>query len=164
MLRYNLSWRRYCNDLFLGGDKKAANEIAGMRPCLDQEGRGGEVLDWREEGRPSTGQEAREVQEVVDRGLRDEEGRSSDTHEECNNKTRIWHEIAWLGIDDSSPKRGRSAQKSAKIDQGGSRFPTTQDQPWEDQHQRAFMTSFTAFAASILLSDAGISVPMSLIA
>ena len=53
-----------------------------MHPCLDQEGRGGEVLDWREEGRPSTGQEAREVQEAVDTGLRDEEGRSSDTHEE----------------------------------------------------------------------------------
>ena len=121
------------------------------------------MLDWREEGRLSIEQEAREVQEVVDRGLRDEEGRSSDTHEECNNKTRIWHEIAWLGID-SSPRRGRSAQKSAKIDQGSSRFPATQDQLWEDQHQRAFMTSFTAFAANILLSDAGISAPMSLIA
>ena len=145
------------------GEKKAANETVGMRPCLDQEGREGEVLDWREEGRPSTGQEAREVQEVVDRGLRDEKGRSSDTHEWCNNRTKIWHEITWLGID-SSPRRGRSAQKSAKIGQGGSRFPTTQDHPWEDQHQRAFMTSFTAFAANTLLSDAGISAPMSLIA
>ena len=53
-----------------------------MRPCLDQEEPGGEVLDWREEGRPSTGHEAREVQEAVDTGLRDEEGGSSDTHEE----------------------------------------------------------------------------------
>ena len=53
-----------------------------MHPCLDQEERGGEVLDWREEGRLSIEQEAREVQEVADRGLRDGEGRSSDTHEE----------------------------------------------------------------------------------
>ena len=106
------------------GEKKAANETIGMRPCLDQEGREVEVLDWREEGRPSTGQEAREVQEVVDRGLRDEKGRSSDTHEGCNNRTKIWHETTWLGID-FSPRRGRSAQKSAKIGQGGSRFPTT---------------------------------------
>lgn len=74
--------RRHCNNLFLGDDKKAANENAGMHPCLDQEGQGAEVLDWREEGRPSTGQEAREVQEAVDTGLRDEEGRSSDTHED----------------------------------------------------------------------------------
>ena len=66
----------------MGGGKKAAHENAGMRPCLDQEEQGGEVLDWREEGRPSTGQEVREVQEAVDTGLRDEEGRSSDTHEE----------------------------------------------------------------------------------
>ena len=53
-----------------------------MHPCLDQEGPGGEVLDWLEEGRRSTGQEAREVQEVVDSGIRDEEGRLCDTHEE----------------------------------------------------------------------------------
>ena len=56
----------------MGGENKVANENVGMRLCSDQEGRGGEVLDWREEGRPSTGQEAREVQEVVNRGLRDE--------------------------------------------------------------------------------------------
>ena len=85
MLRYSL-WRRYCNDPFLGVKNKVANEKVGMRLCLDQEGRGGEVLDWREEGRPSTGQEGREVQEVVDRGLRDEEGRRSDTHKESNKK------------------------------------------------------------------------------
>ena len=130
MLRYNLFWQRYRKDLFLGGETKVANGTAGMRPCSDQEGRGGEGLVWREEGRPSTGQEAREVQEVVDRGLRDEEGRSSDRHEECNNKTRIWHDIAWLGTN-SFPKRGRSAQKSAKIDQGGFRFPTIQEQTWK---------------------------------
>ena len=41
-------------------------------------------------------------------------GRRSDTHKECNNKTRIRHELACLGID-SSPSRERSAQKSAKI-------------------------------------------------
>ena len=121
------------------------------------------MLDWREEGRPSTGQEAREVQEVVDRGLLDEKGRSADMHEDYSNRTRIRHEIAWLSID-SSPKRGRSARKGAKFDQGGSRFPTTQDQPWKDQRQRAFMAFFTAFAANIFLSDAGISAPMSLIA
>ena len=39
-----------------------------MHPCSDREGREEEVLDWREEGRLSTGQEARGVQEVVEMG------------------------------------------------------------------------------------------------
>lgn len=57
-----------------------------MRPCSDREGREGEVLDWLEEGRLSTGQEARGVQEGVERGLRDEQGRSSDIHGEWPKK------------------------------------------------------------------------------
>ena len=85
-------------------------------------------------------------------------GRRSDTHKECNNKTSIWHELACLGID-SSPSRERSAQAPRLV--SISKNPRS---IWEDQHQRAFMTSFTAFAANILLSDAGISTPMSLIA
>lgn len=38
------------------------------------------MLDWRGEGRLLIGQEARGVQEVVDEGLSDEEGRSCDAH------------------------------------------------------------------------------------
>lgn len=40
------------------------------------------MLDWQEEGRPSIGQEARGVQEVVERGLRNEEKSSSKTYRE----------------------------------------------------------------------------------
>ena len=47
-----------------------------MRPCSDQGGREGEVLAWREEGQPLTEQEARGVQEVVERVLRDREKES----------------------------------------------------------------------------------------
>lgn len=54
--------------------------MAGMRPCSDRGEQEGEALDWRGEGRLSTGQEARGVQEVVDEGLSDEEGRSRDAH------------------------------------------------------------------------------------
>lgn len=60
--------------------ERDAYEIAGTPPCSDREGREGEVLDWREEGRLSIGQGARGVQEVVERGLRDEDGRSSNTN------------------------------------------------------------------------------------
>ena len=56
---------------------RKAHDISGMRLCSDREGREGEVLDWREEGRLSIGQEVRGVQEGVESGLRDEEGRSS---------------------------------------------------------------------------------------
>ena len=47
------------------------NEISGMRPCSDRGGREGEVLDWREEGRLSIGQEVRGVQEEVEREVRE---------------------------------------------------------------------------------------------
>ena len=40
------------------------------------------MLDWQEAGRPSIGQEARGVQEVVERGLRNEEESSSKTYRE----------------------------------------------------------------------------------
>ena len=43
--------------------------MAEMRLCLDREERGEEVLDWREEGPLSIGQEARGVREGVERGL-----------------------------------------------------------------------------------------------
>lgn len=69
--------------------KREANEIAGTPPCSDREGREGEVLDWREEGRLSIGQGVRGVQEVVERGLRDEEGRSSTANGESPRK--IWN-------------------------------------------------------------------------
>lgn len=92
--------------------RREANDIAGMRPCSDREGREGEVLGWREEGRLSIGQEARGVQEVAERGLRDEEGRSSDTHGEWHKTFAIRHEIAGLGIDSSSRRgRGRSEKR-----------------------------------------------------
>lgn len=55
---------------------EADRNFSGMRPCSDRGGREGEVLDWREEGQPLTGQEARGVQEVVERALR----QSSDTY------------------------------------------------------------------------------------
>ena len=51
--------------------------MAGMHPCSDRGGRGGEVLDWQEAGRPSIGQEAKGVQEVVERRLRNEKKSSS---------------------------------------------------------------------------------------
>ena len=49
--------------------RRETKEMAGMHPCLDREGREGEVLDWREEGPLSIGQEAREVQEGVEGDL-----------------------------------------------------------------------------------------------
>ncbi len=72
---------------------KEANKVAGMRPCSDREGRGVEVLDWQEEGRLSIGQEASGVQEVVERALRDEKGRSSDAYREWDNRFRICHKL-----------------------------------------------------------------------
>ena len=60
--------RRYCDDFCSLVAKREANEIAGMHPCSDHEGREGEVLDWREEEQLLIGQEAREVQEAVERG------------------------------------------------------------------------------------------------
>ena len=51
--------------------RSGINAILGMRPCSDRGGREGEVLDWREEGRLSIGQEVKGVQEVVELGLRE---------------------------------------------------------------------------------------------
>ena len=47
---------------------EADRRFLGMRPCSDRGGREEEVLDWREEGRLSIGQEARGVQEGVEMG------------------------------------------------------------------------------------------------
>ena len=47
------------------------------------------MLDWREEGRLSIGQGVRGVQEVVERDMRDEEGRSSTADGESPRK--VWN-------------------------------------------------------------------------
>lgn len=70
------------------------------------------MLDWQEEERPSIGQEAKGVQEVVERGLRDEEGSSPNTHREWHPKFGICHIIAGLGIDSYSRRGcGRSKKR-----------------------------------------------------
>ena len=51
--------------------RSGINAMLGMRPCSDRGEREGEVLDWREEGRLSIGQEVKGVQEVVELGVRE---------------------------------------------------------------------------------------------
>lgn len=80
MLRYGLFGGALTMTSVRQVSNTEADCIAGMRPCSDQGGQEGEALDWREEGRLSIGQEARGVQEVVDEGLSDEEGRLCDAH------------------------------------------------------------------------------------
>ena len=77
MLRYGLFRGSIAKTSVRRVRGRKAHDISGMRLCSDREEREGEVLDWREEGRLSIGQEVRGVQEGVERGLRDEEGRSS---------------------------------------------------------------------------------------
>ena len=90
------------------------------------------MLDWREEGQLSIGQEARGVQGAVDRGLRDEQGGSSDNCENWDNKFGSRHDVARLRIT-SYNRRGRRAQNSANMDEGDIRYPRTKDQYWKDQ-------------------------------
>ena len=106
--------RRYCVDFCSLVAKREANEITEMRPCSDQEGREGEVLDWREEGRLSIGQEAREVREAVERGREMRKGcRPIPIDDRIRSLGSVIRLQSWASTP--LPRGGVDAQKNAKM-------------------------------------------------
>ena len=86
------------------------------------------MLDWQEAGRPSIGLEARGVQEVVERRLRNEEKSSSKNLERMTSTNLgICHKFAGWGMASSSGGRV-DTQQGAKMYQSDHICPGIKDQ------------------------------------